>query len=284
MSKLFKGVSDKAPRGNSVPPINGIVEINLLPDIKRELVRTQIMQSRVITVSILVSLSAAAVVVILALTAFLGQGVKLLSLDNNIKDEFTKYEQYPGVDQIITIQNQLANIDATHRDKPITSRLMTVVVSMVKGSNDSVKLSKISFDQSSQTITLEGQSKDTYVGLERFKKAILATTFEHVSQNQNEDEDDAPHEPDFVTNEVLEMETPGLTDDPSGDKVLVFKISFVVHNDLFTNSYNEVVVKGPGRQDVTDSRIVIPRDVFAPKPSNDKKGRLGDNGSGEEEQ
>ncbi len=253
---MFKSFKFNKPGGNS-QEAPGVIEVNLIPDIKFELLRTRIMRTRVITVAILVIIGAVAGVAILASITFGLQTVLLASADKRIDDEFGKYKNYEGVNQIITVQNQLSKIGALHQAKPISSRLFNIVVSVIDGSNGAVLLSKLEYNSATGDIVIEGQSSDGFVGVERMQKSIEATQISYV--------DDSDEEQVFpLTDKVFPLESPAYGQNAQGAQVLIFKIGFKAASEMF-NSDLDLKLVAPGRADVTDSTLVIPNDIFAPK-------------------
>lgn len=67
-----------------------MIEINLIPDVKRELLRAQRARTTVISAAIVISIVAGAVVAALALYVYGVQTVRGVLLDNQIKDGAAK--------------------------------------------------------------------------------------------------------------------------------------------------------------------------------------------------
>lgn len=252
----------------------GSVEVNLVPDVKFEFIRAEIIRSRVTTVAILAIIAAAVAVALLSLVTFGLQSYLVSSADKKIEEQFQIYKDYTGVNQIITIQNQLSKIDDLHQGKPISSRLFNMMISMIDGSGQSVKISRLDFDKATSEIRIEGQSGDGFIGLERMQKAITATTLSY------KDGDETIMEP--LTDRVTTNESPGYGQDSLGNQVLIFNISFFANENMFDFS-KEITLVGPGRQDVTDSITVIPKDIFAPKSDKLPKGVGSADGEGAKE-
>ena len=85
-----------------------MIEINLIPDVKREYLHAQRMRNGVISLSILVSIIAGAAVALLVV--YVGtQSAREWLTDNEIKDQYGKISSVKDANQIVTIQNQLAS-------------------------------------------------------------------------------------------------------------------------------------------------------------------------------
>ena len=82
-----------------------MIEINLIPDVKQELLKAQRIRNVVISSSILVSIIAAGVVVLLLVYMFGVQSVRNSLLDSQIKDKYATLSKVDDLSKIITIQN-----------------------------------------------------------------------------------------------------------------------------------------------------------------------------------
>lgn len=87
-----------------------MIEINLIPDVKQELLRAQRSRTMVITGSIFASIVAAGVVVLLLLYVFGVQTVRSNVLDDDIKKGAANLSQVEDLSEMLTIQNQLKKI------------------------------------------------------------------------------------------------------------------------------------------------------------------------------
>lgn len=251
--------------------LNNVMEINLIPDVKMNLVRAQVVRSRVTTIAILSTVAMGVLVFIVALIAFGLQGVLIDSADKKINAEFQTFRDYNGAKQIISIQNQLSKIDSLHQSKPMTSRLFNLMVSINDGSGDSVQISRLDFDNSTKTISIEGQSRDGYLGAEKFQKAIYNTRLAYtVNEGDAQAEESVP-----LTDKVVILEAASYRQDVTGAEVLIFNIGFSV-DDLMFDYSTDVKLIGPGRKDVTDSTLAIPKEIFVPRATKPKSS-LGEN-------
>src|SRR5690606_17426323 len=103
-----------------------MIEINLIPDVKREYLRTRALRNTVISMSILVGVGVVGLAVALAMV-FGGQLVTEALQDRSIKDEGAKLTAIEDLDKTVTIQHQLSVIGEQHASKSINSRLFDVM-------------------------------------------------------------------------------------------------------------------------------------------------------------
>ena len=104
-----------------------MIEINLLPNVKRELLKTRAMRNRVISISFLVGGASIAAVVVLAL--ILGSQIAAEAVQNGVIKgvETIKLMAVEDLNKVVTIQHQLTKINEQHSGKKINSRVFDVV-------------------------------------------------------------------------------------------------------------------------------------------------------------
>src|SRR5690349_17088201 len=104
-----------------------MIEINLVPDVKQELLKAQRVRASVISVAILVGIVAVGIVVALAMWVFAVQAARDVVADNTIKKQSQDLSKVEDVSNTLTIQNQLSKLSAMHDDKHIDSRIFDVL-------------------------------------------------------------------------------------------------------------------------------------------------------------
>lgn len=240
---------------------NKTVEINLVPDVKQELIKANKLKNRVIAICLIIGITSIALVSFLAFTAFAGQKIISNLADKNIEREFNEFKNKQGVNQVLTVQNQLSKIDSLHDKKLITSRILNLIVALIDNDNKSVKISKIDFDSATNQLTIEAQSVDAYVALEKFQKTILATDIESKQSDQNEPVVNK------LTDKVSILDIPTYGENTNQKKVLLFKLNFVINADFTSSKFkdNELVIKSINKKNVTDSYMAIPSNIFEKK-------------------
>lgn len=248
-----------------------MIEINLIPDVKQELLKAQRVRNVVISSSILVSIVAVGVVVLLLVYMFGVQSVRNALLDNQIKDKYATLSKVDDLSKIITIQNQLKTISSLNDQKVLSSRIFDIMSAVTPPNDTAVSFSQInvipntdneSAEQNSQTTTsssgggsirLEGQTS-SYDSMELLKKRIANTSFQYVKDGETTL---IPMASDISTSDISYGEG------SDGGKVLRFTIMFSYPTELLSSSTEnkplvfKLVVDG----NVTDSYLGIPRFV-----------------------
>ena len=220
-----------------------MIEINLIPDVKREYLHAQRMRNGVISLSILVSIIAGAAVALLVV--YVGtQSAREWLTDNEIKDQYGKISSVKDANQIVTIQNQLAQLSSMHKDKSIDSRIFDVLSAINPAAPNDVKMSTVSLDPSETKLSIEGSAANSFEATDKLKKMILNTKLSYTSYGE----------------------------DASGTKVLRFKLTFTYPKELLANSSKNLRIEAPtGSTNVTDSRLHVPDSLFTPKATNKEK-------------
>ena len=237
-----------------------MIEINLLPNVKRELLKTRVMRNRVISISFLVGGASIATVVVLAL--ILGSQIAAEAVQSGvIKDRNDKLMAVEDLNKVVTIQHQLTKINEQHSGKKINSRVFDVVTAVNPVAPNNVSFSDIKVNPESKTITLEGSAVNGYSALETLKKTILNTKVQTTDGDKSSEVS--------LTKEIKDGDT-SFGENSEGKKVLQFSFSFEYTEELLAPANNGTVsvLTPTGKVDVTDSRQGIPDSLFK---SNSKK-------------
>ena len=237
-----------------------MIEINLLPNVKRELLKTRAMRNRVISISFLVGGASIAAVVVLAL--IFGSQIAAEAVQSGvIKDRNDKLMAVEDLNKVVTIQHQLTKINEQHSGKKINSRIFDVVTAVNPVAPNNVSFSDIKVNPESKTITLEGSAVNGYSALETLKKTILNTKVQTTDGDKSSEVS--------LTKEIKDGDT-SFGENSEGKKVLQFSFSFEYAEELLAPANNGTVsvLTPTGKVDVTDSRQGIPDSLFK---SNSKK-------------
>jgi Tfp pilus assembly protein PilN len=235
-----------------------MIEINLVPDVKQELIKAQRVRASVISVAILSGLVATGVVVLLAVWVFGVQTARSVILDNTIQSESETLANVEDVNDTLTIQNQLSKISEMHDNKTITSRTFDVLTTINPSEPNNVSITNLTLDLETSTITIEAQAANGYPALETFKKTIAATTFRYT---QDGEQQSVPLASDMSDSERSYGE------DASGARVLRFTLSFTYPEELFSRAAQNATIVAPERANATDSFQGVPHSLFTQRAS-----------------
>ena len=135
-----------------------MIEINLVPDVKQELIRARMIRSTVVSGAIIVTIVSVAVVAVLAIYIFGAQAVRGALADTAIKDGSAKLASVEDLSKILTIQNQLTKMTALNDDKKIDSRVFSMLSAVIPPAPNEVQLSTVKIDAEAGTLSVDGQT------------------------------------------------------------------------------------------------------------------------------
>lgn len=232
-----------------------MIEINLVPDIKKEFLRSQHLRSKVISISILASLASVGLVVLLFM--YIGtQAIRDGLANRDITDNYTKLtKDNPDLSKVVTIQNQLSIVSKLNNSKQVSSRIFDILAVVNPKAPNDVKISTVGVDPLKSTLTIESTANEGFNAADAFKKTILNS---NVVYAKNNTESRKP----LAT--AVTVSNTSYGEDSTGKKVLRFKLSFEYPKELTSNEFTNVRIESPtGTVDVTDSHLGVPMSLFA---------------------
>lgn len=159
-------------------------EINLVPDIKAEMLKTQKARNLTLFVCMIICGTCG-----LLLLFFWGVD-NTHNVTNNNKTELVKIlndkiEKYPNLTEYLTVQGQLSKVEELGQQKNNISRLFTFLSVLLALDKDKITISELTLDTTQSTISFEAQAdagKEPYIDfrvLEVFKKTAAMTTYDY---------------------------------------------------------------------------------------------------------
>jgi len=231
-----------------------MIEINLIPDVKQELIRAQRIRSKVIMGSVFVGLFSIGIVTILALYVFTVQTVRSALADSSIKTESEKLASIEDLSKVLTIQNQLTKISDLNGSKKIDSRIFDLLNAIIPPKPNDVKISNLSINSEDGLIAIEGQAENSYAAVEVFRKTIEGAKVKFTDINNEQQE--------VTIASSISTSNTSYGEDTSGLKVLRFTISFSYAEELFSPKSKNVSIVITNNGNATDSYLGIPKSVF----------------------
>jgi Tfp pilus assembly protein PilN len=229
-----------------------MIEINLIPDVKQELLKAQSQRARVITISLYAGLTALGLVILLAVYVFAVQGVRSAIADDIIKRGNEELSQVEDLSKILTIQNQLAQIDVLNQDKKRDSRIFDVLEAVLPPAPNQVLVSSLALDVEQTSLVIEGQTS-SFDTLEVFKKTISGAVVTYTEEGE---------EQSITLAQDISISNVSYGEDATGARVLRFTLSFSYPVELFSAQIPSILIKLTNEGNVTDSYLGIPRSIF----------------------
>lgn len=241
-----------------------MIQINLIPDVKQELLAAQRMRRTAISISIFVGIAAAGAVVALGL--ILGaQTLYESHVRGEITKKFNELSSIPNINEVLTIQNQLSSIQDLHDQRSMTSRLFDVLSAINPPAPNSVRFSSVQLDPEKSVITIEGSAQNGFAATETFRKTVLNTTIDYGVGNETKSEP-------LTTNVTIGETSYG--EAANGNRVLRFTVSFEYPKGLFDNTLRNIRVITPTSEvDVTDSKNRVPESLFSEQATDIEEGQ-----------
>ena len=169
-----------------------MISINLLPDVKKELLRIRRERNLVVSISILaVGGSIAALVVLGGILGGLNIAkVVMESGINKNKATINSAIEDKQLNEYLTIQNQLAQINDLKSQQLVYSRIMDYLVELNPASPNNAELSTVSLEMSDGSVaaTLEGKTQN-FEALNVYKTTLASAELVYEEKTEDDDED-----------------------------------------------------------------------------------------------
>ena len=154
-------------------------EINLVPDIKDEFIKTLKFRNIVFFGCIMVA-SCSLIVILIFLTIAGGQQGFITSKQTTIAALEQKISDYTDLSDFLTIRDQLGNISLITQNKVMLSRTFNILSAIIPSGTDYINISELSIDLSTEspTFRFEAQANagsEPYIDynvLDSFKKSM----------------------------------------------------------------------------------------------------------------
>ena len=161
-------------------------EINLVPDIKEEMIKALKLRNFIFFVCIIV---ASASVGVILLFATIAGGQQAIADGNKAKIETMskKLKSYGDLSDFLTIRDQLGNLSTISRNKKLLSRSFGILSALLPKGNDKITISELNIDLSGTqpTITFDAQANAydppyiDYNVLDSFKKSMQYMRYDY---------------------------------------------------------------------------------------------------------
>ena len=182
MAKITGKKKDNKPE--LITTVGKTYEINLVPEVKSQMIKALKLRNLVLFICIVVSaVSVGAVVVQIGIKS--GQDIAMASQDGKLETMSAKLLGYEELGDLVTIQNQLDKLQDLSQNKTVLSRVFGALGVMLPAGDDVVQLSELRVDLSTNALRMEGQADARvdplidYRVLESFKKGVELTKYDY---------------------------------------------------------------------------------------------------------
>jgi hypothetical protein len=218
-----------------------MIEINLLPEVKKEFVRTQRTKRAIISGIVLTSIASIALVGILAFYTFVGLPTLQNGADKEIDSLAKSLQSDKNLTRNLTLQNQLAVLPDLHAQKGDFTPLFDIMKSLNPAAPNNVTITKLTIDAVSNTLIIEAKTKD-YNGIGVFRDTIKSAKIAYTlraSDGETEKKKDIPLFTDVIFTNV------GLGSSDSGQQIASFTVNATYDIDTFSVQASERKVTVP---------------------------------------
>ena len=163
-------------------------EINLVPDIKNEMIKTLKLRNYIFFACIVVAAVSVGMVLIFGLIMG-GQRIAVESKKSTLETLSDKLNSYTDLNDFLTIKDQLGNIDSLTSDKKVLSRTFNILSAILPTGADTITVSELSVDLTGDqpAFSLEAQAnagKEPFIDynvLDSFKKSMQYMRYDYGS-------------------------------------------------------------------------------------------------------
>lgn len=149
-----------------------MIQFNLLPDVKLEYIKSQRARRLVMTVAVLVTgLAVALLLVLLSINGL--QKNHLSALSDDIDKESKQLQREKQIDRVLTVQNQLESLTDLHEKKPAAARLFNY---LNKVTPNQVGISNVEVVFADQTMAITG-SADALSSVNKYVDTLKFTSY-----------------------------------------------------------------------------------------------------------
>ena len=234
-----------------------MIQLNLLPDVKKEYLRAQSARRKTITISIFATIIAVGLTVVAAIYVYAIQNGIMYLQTQDIKGKSSQLSAVKDIDKYLTIQNQLAQISSLHDGKNNFSRLLDFLPRLNPAPPQNITLTNLDVSVADTTITFKGKVSD-YGALTTFKDTLKNAMFTY--QLDGKDQDATPL---FVAGEGKEAVAMGAVSYEKTDAAagVSFTIIATYNPEVFKQKNVNVQVTVPNKE-TTGSVVDSPQAIF----------------------
>lgn len=229
-----------------------MIQLNLLPDLKKEFIGAQKAKSLVISVAILVTLGAFGLSALLFVYVTFFQQIQINLASDDITRKLQQLKDIPDVDKYLTIQNQLSSLPKLHEEKGLYSRMFEFLSVINPAPPNNANLSNLDLSTADSSIIFTG-STATFESLNVFVDTLKNAEITYKSGGQG----------DPVTERMFEqvlVQSTGFV--RAGDHSLVgFTVKTIYRDPVFAVGNIEMTAKVPNIT-TTPSVTQSPKAVF----------------------
>lgn len=170
-------------------------EINLVPDVKDEMIKTLKMRNFIFFLCIIVASASIAATLFVGSIAG-GQQAVVNGKKSTLEKLSSKVDSYSDLSDFLTIKDQLGNISSITSNKKLLSRTFNIISTLLPTGADTIKISELAINLSSESPTLSFDAQADagnppyidYNVLDSFKKSMQYMRYDYGNYVDKEGE------------------------------------------------------------------------------------------------
>ena len=162
------------------------LEINLVPDIKNEMIKTLKLRNFIFFLCIIVA-SASVIVTFIFGVIVGGQSIAINNKKDLLNSLSAKMNSYSDLNEFLTIKDQVGNISTITGDKRVASRTFNILSALFPSGPDTIQISELNINltEEAPTFTFDAQANAVqapfidYNVLDSFKKSMAYMRYDY---------------------------------------------------------------------------------------------------------
>ena len=218
-----------------------MIQLNLLPDIKKEFIHSQRVRTRVITISIFGMIGAFAIVALAAFYVYVMQQMVLIpSINGEIAKNKKTLQAVPDTAKYLTVQNQLKALPGLHQQKTVYSRTMDILPVLNPSAPNSINLTTLNVNEEAKSLVFTGKTQ-SFESLASFKDTLV-----YAMVGYRTDPTQTPVSERLFS--AVSIENSGLSQDSNNKQIVSFVVRGVYNEKVFQNGTEISNVSIPSMQ------------------------------------
>lgn len=212
-----------------------MVELNLLPDIKKEFLRAQRTRNLVISGAIMTSIIAGGFVVILASTVYVGQQAIKKKLSDDITTSQRNLEAKPEINKYLAIQGQLTAIDKVSSSRSQYARLLDFLPLLNPAPPSNVSLTNAMLTKADNSLVMDGEAS-TFEAVNNFRYTLENAKLQYKVGGQ-------PTETNLFSD--VKIDRPAIATNEGGKTRASFKLTLTFAPEAFDMATTDIKISVP---------------------------------------
>ncbi len=233
-----------------------MIELNLLPDVKKEFIKAQRTRNRVVSGAIMVSLIAGGAVAFLATTVYGAQALLIKNMNDQITNNHKELAKKQEIDKYLAVQSQLDALHKVSQQRDIDSRLLGYLPQLNPAPPSNVTLYTLSLDKSIKSLVIDG-SANSFEAVNNFRSTLQNAKITYKLDGEDKD---------VMFFSAVEVTAPGMSK-AEGKVTVAFKATLTYAPEVFDEHITDIKVIVP-KLVTSDGDQNAPKELFkeAPKP------------------